>query len=112
VVERHAASKVLSSNKVVVETQKTRAGRDAAGADTRPYRFGEFDILAVSIEASTRDWTQFRYTVANWLLPRPDNPGVMMKFQPVSLATDADWTDRIDIAIEWFFEGKSRTISL
>lgn len=28
-----------------------------------PSYLGEFDILAVSMEASTGDWTQFRYTV-------------------------------------------------
>ena len=44
------AYKRLSGELYVVETQKTRAGTDNDGADTRPYRFGDFDILAVNME--------------------------------------------------------------
>jgi hypothetical protein len=39
----------------VVETQKTRAGtKKTTGSSTRPYRFGEFDILAVAMYPSTQ----------------------------------------------------------
>lgn len=100
----------FSRDKLVAETQKTRAGTDDKGASTRPYRFGEFDILAVSMEATTGDWTQFRYTVANWLLPSPIDPVLMLKFQPVSLAPDDDWTDELSTAIGWFLRGDSRRI--
>ena len=31
------------------------------GLATRPYRFGEFDILAVSMHPSTNDWNRFMY---------------------------------------------------
>jgi hypothetical protein len=38
----------------LVEVQKTRGGIDpATNEDTRPYRFGEFDILAVGTGASS-----------------------------------------------------------
>jgi len=40
----------------VVETQKTRTGKDKKGKDTRPYRFDEFDILAVCLHPSTGKW--------------------------------------------------------
>jgi hypothetical protein len=103
--------KFLSPDKVVVETQKTRAGEGEDGADTRPYRFGEFDLLAVSVEASTGDWTQFRYTVERWLLPRPDDANLLLKFQPISLAPDADWTDHLPTAIEWFLSGEQKRIA-
>lgn len=105
------ASKHFSEQKAVVETQKTRAGTDDKGADTRPYRFGDFDILAVSMEASTSDWTQFRYSVARWLIPRPDDASLLMKFQPVSLEPDADWTNRLDIALEWFLSNEMKRIA-
>ncbi|MBI1370248.1 MAG: hypothetical protein GC162_16560 [Planctomycetes bacterium] len=86
----------------VVETQKTRGGTDSkSGEDTRPYRFGEFDILAVSMEPSTADWSQFRFTVANWLIPRPDNPELIATLQPVSLTANDDWTDSLADAIKW-----------
>ncbi len=100
----------FSEDRLVVETQKTRAGTDEKGASTRPYRFGEFDVLAVSMEASTGDWTQFRYTVANWLLPRPEDASLMLKFQPVSLEPDDDWTDDLDVAIDWFIRGDQKQI--
>jgi len=104
------ALRFLSDTKLVVETQKTRAGENNDGADTRPYRFTEFDILAVSMEASTGDWTQFRYTVARWLIPREGDSKVMLKFQPVSLVPDIDWTDRLLVAIDWFLSGETKTI--
>lgn len=70
----------------VVETQKSRKGADrSSGANTRPYRFGEFDILAVCMEPATGDWSQFRFTVSNWLIPRPGAADLIAVYQPVSL---------------------------
>jgi hypothetical protein len=100
----------FSEHKLVVETQKTRAGTDDRGASTRPYRFGEFDILAVSMEASTGDWTQFRYTVARWLLPHAEDSSLVLKFQPVSLQPDDDWTDDLNAAVDWFIRGEEKQI--
>lgn len=100
----------FSEHKLVVETQKTRAGTDDKGASTRPYRFGEFDILAVSMEASTGDWTQFRYTVERWLLPHPNDSSLLLKFQPVSSQPDDDWTDNLNVAIDWFIGGAKKQI--
>lgn len=96
----------------VVETQKSRrgVGRSSA-ANTRPYRFGDFDILAVSMEPATRDWSQFRFTVANWLIPRPDAAELIAVYQPVSLHPNDDWTDKLATAIEWLQAKRSRTIA-
>ena len=49
-------SRRFSPEMYVVETQRTRGGKTKEGADTRPYRFGEFDILVVAMQASTHDW--------------------------------------------------------
>jgi hypothetical protein len=85
----------------VVETQKTRAGNvPSTGEGTRPYRFGEFDILAVSMEPATNDWTQFRYTLGNWLIPRPTTPTLIAVLQPVSLQPNEDWTDSLTTVVE------------
>lgn len=101
----------LSTELFTVETQRTRGGTDPkTGEDTRPYRFGEFDILAVSVQPSTGDWTQFRYTVANWLLPRPEDSRLILKFQPVSLEPNDDWTDSLETCIKWLMEGIQKTI--
>jgi hypothetical protein len=95
--------KILSPDMFVVETQRTRGGKDPrTGADTRPYRFGEFDLLAVSMHPSTNDWSSFKYTVARWLLPRPDNANLLLKFQPVAKGANDDWTDDLVTCIGWF----------
>ncbi|MGH8337865.1 MAG: hypothetical protein ACRETL_13830 [Gammaproteobacteria bacterium] len=88
----------------VVELQRTRGGTrrarhgagdgDSAGASerTRPYRFGQFDILAVSLGASTGRWSNFIYAPELWLLADPADPALLLKYQPVSASTDSDWT--------------------
>jgi hypothetical protein len=97
----------------VVETQKSRKGTDrTSGASTRPYRFGEFDILAVSMEPATNDWSQFRFTVGNWLIPRPDDASLIAIYQPVSLTPNEDWTDSLVTAIQWWGSRAKRTISV
>lgn len=83
-----------------VEVQKTRSGH-AAGEATRPYRFGDFDILAVNLHPSTGDWNRFMFTPASWLLQRKTSPELIEIFQPVSLTTDAYWTDNVLTCIEW-----------
>lgn len=97
----------------VVETQKSRKGTDrASGASTRPYRFGEFDILAVSMEPATGDWSQFRFTLGNWLIPRPEDKSLIAVYQPVALEPNKDWTDSLATAIEWLGLGQQKTISI
>lgn len=96
----------------VVETQKSRKGTDrTSGANTRPYRFGEFDILAVSMEPATNDWSQFRFTLGNWLIPRPDDASLIAVYQPVSLEPNDEWTDSLATAIEWLRSGQKKTLS-
>ena len=101
-----------SGRKYVVETQRTRGGKDVlTGEATRPYRFGEFDILAVSMHPSTNDWDSFMFTAANWLIPRPAAPTQLEVYQPVSMSPDEDWTDDLLTSIEWFRSGRTKTIA-
>jgi hypothetical protein len=101
----------LSADKFVVETQKTRGGLDKkTNEDTRPYRFGEFDILAVSMHPSTNDWTVFLYTVADWLIPRPDNSDLLLKFQPVPIISNSDWTDNLLECFDWYYSKTDKKI--
>ncbi|MGH9970488.1 MAG: hypothetical protein ACREBG_22230 [Pyrinomonadaceae bacterium] len=95
----------------VVETQRTRTGRDALGGATRPYRFGEFDILAVSMHPSTNDWTTFMYTVGSWLRPRRGAAEQLEVFQPIPMAPNDDWTDELMTCIEWLRTLNPRTIA-
>lgn len=95
----------------VVETQKTRSGKSKKGGSTRPYRFGEFDVIAVSLHPSTGDWTKFRYTVADWLLPRPGKGRSLIQvFQPVPNTANADWFDDYETAVRSFRAGIKKTI--
>jgi hypothetical protein len=101
----------LPADMFAVETQRTRGGRDPqTGADTRPYKFGEFDLLAVSLHPSTNEWSSFTFTVADWLLARPDDPSLMLKFQPVSKVPNELWTDRFEMAVGWLRSGVKRKL--
>uniref|UniRef100_A0A372IKU6 DUF4365 domain-containing protein n=1 Tax=Paracidobacterium acidisoli TaxID=2303751 RepID=A0A372IKU6_9BACT len=112
----------------VVEVQKTRTGERATtttlpGTDTkivttepvtvktRPYSFGDFDILAVNMHPSSGDWKNFRYTLSSWLLPRRDpDPALIEIFQPVSVLPDEVWTDNLAVCLKWFEAGKKNRI--
>jgi hypothetical protein len=94
----------------VVETQRTRGGTDKNGGATRPYRYGEFDILAVALHPSTRDWSQFLYTVERWLIPTPESTNELFKYQPVPREPNEYWTDSLETAIGWFRSGIVRRL--
>jgi hypothetical protein len=93
----------------VVETQKTRAGK-RGDTETRPYRFGDFDILAVSLSPSTRNWDDFVFTVGDWLIPDPKDPGLIFKYQPVPPAPNAEWTSDLIECIAWHRSGIKKQI--
>ena len=103
--------KYLPTDMYVVETQRTRGGIDPqTKQQTRPYRFGEFDILAVSMHPSTNDWSAFRYTVCDWLIPRPEDTKLMLKFQPVAKTPDLNWTDDFNQCVSWLRSGQKKRI--
>lgn len=102
----------VRKGKYVVETQRTRGGKDSVtGMATRPYRFGEFDILAVSMHPSTNDWHTFMYSVGSWLRPRPLAPELLEVFQPIPQTANEDWTDDLSTSIEWLRSGIKKTIA-
>lgn len=107
----------LAPNMYLVELQRSRTGAkpgdnpaEAETQKTRPYRYGEFDLLAVSLQPSTGKWSTFRYTVGNWLLPGP-GLNEIATYQPVTMKENADWTDDINTAIGWFRSGVKKTIA-
>lgn len=104
------ASRRLPQNMYVVETQRTRTGKTASGGQTRPYRFDEFDILAVSMYPSTNDWSEFLYTVAHWLLPRSEDNRLLQVFQPVAFAPNDIWTDHFEICVAWLRSGVKKKV--
>jgi hypothetical protein len=95
----------------VVEVQKTRGGIDLqTNEETRPYRFGEFDVLAVNMHPSTRDWTRFLFTPSNWLVPRSLHTSLIEIFQPVSQLANEYWTDNLETCLEWVAAGLQKRI--
>jgi hypothetical protein len=107
------ALKKYSSNMFVVETQKTRAGKNkTTNEDTRPYRFGEFDILAVSMQPSTGNWSDYMYTVSSWLIPSGKDERHISKFQPIAKTSNDDWTDNFFECVKWLKKDVKKTISM
>lgn len=105
------AYRFLPANMYVVETQKTRKGsHKKTGSSTRPYRFGEFDLLAVAMYPSTQRWDIFMYTVTEWLLPGRTESSELLKFQPVATVPDNDWTDDFHLAVKWLRSGLKKKI--
>ena len=91
----------------VVEVQRTRGGvRD--GVDTRPYRFGDFNILAVCMEPSHGRWNSFHYIPERWLNPRIENATLIEKLQPVALKPDVIWTNDFNEAVRRLRSGQPR----
>lgn len=111
------------SNTYVVEVQKTRTGtkrgrkgpaavvgEEETEIKTRPYQFGEFDILAVNMQPSTKKWSHFLYTVGLWLLPKPKNPTEIETLQPVIASDTNVWTPDIEECINWFLSGEKKKV--
>lgn len=110
----------------VVEVQRTRTGKTkvkqplqgsdtaievttSVSEETRPYRFGDFDILAVNMHPSSGNWRSFRYTLASWLLPRA-NRALIDIMQPVAAVPNELWTDELKTCLSWFELGEERRI--
>jgi hypothetical protein len=83
----------------VVETQRTRSGRGKDGEQTRPYRFEDFDVLAVCMQPCTDDWTCFRFARTVDLLPREDDARCLAVLQPVSLKPNEVWHHSLEVTI-------------
>jgi len=95
----------------VVEVQRTRTGTKA-GVATRPYRFGEFDVLAVCMEPSHGRWNSFLYIPERWLLPRTEDQNLIAVLQPLSLQPDDVWSDDFNETVQRLRSGKARPNSV
>lgn len=84
----------------IVETQKTRSGNDVNQQKTRPYRFGEFEIIAVSMQPYTQRWDRYMFSLQRWLLPAK-NQLELATLQPVSMIPGLFWTNNFETAVDW-----------
>lgn len=99
---RRAGEPMIQGGSYVVEVQRTRGG-ERAGISTRPYRFGEFDLLAVCMWASTGDWHSFLYAPAARLVADPSDKTIIKKFQAVPNYEKGDgdvWAKSLTTALE------------
>ena len=108
---------VIKKDMFVVETQRSRTGTKKVEVEgvvetalTRPYRYGEFDVIAVSLQPSTGDWKRFRYSVGDWLLPGK-KAGDIATLQPVAMKPNEDWTDDFRTVAKWFRGRTKKTIA-
>ena len=102
-VVRNGARYGFGPQVFMTETQKSRSGTDGTdGVDnqTRPYRYGEFDILAVSMQPSTARWDRYMFTVGRWLI-QGRQPNEIATLQPVSMTPNEFWTDDFSTAVDW-----------
>lgn len=121
-MQRSVKKKPLTANKqwntlvswpadhFIVELQKSRKGQKN-GRDTRPYRFGEFDIVAVSLGPARGRWSAFMYTVERWLLHDPAKPDNILTFQPVAPSDNDSWTSDFNMAVAWLRNDQQRKIN-
>lgn len=108
--EKGSAAIYKSTGMFKVETQKTRTGKKQ-GKKTRPYRVGDFDLLAVNMRASCGDWTRFLFVPASALLVKPDAEDEFQTMQPVPPEPDEYWSDDINVALKRLVEGVEGTIN-
>jgi len=106
--------KVLPNGYYAVEVQRTRTGlreiksKDEEGKETviseetRPYRHGQFDILAVNLYPSTGNWSNFMYTLSRWLVVNPKDKSKIKVMQPIPKEANNDWTDDFETCVTWF----------
>lgn len=96
----------------IAEAQKTRSGTARTAAEglsaeatantsTRPYRYGEFDILSVCLHPSTGDWKRFMHTPAKLLVPSVRDGALIATMQPVPTSRAFAWTDDLAECIKW-----------
>lgn len=96
---REAGQPMLRRGQHVVEVQRTRTG-NKNGESTRPYRFTEFDLLAVAMQASTGSWHSFMYVPTKNLTPKRDKPEEIETFQSVpEFGDDGVWTSDLLTAL-------------
>ena len=83
----------------VVEVQKTRSG-EKNGEKTRPYRFVDFDLIAVCMYPSSGEWTRFCYAPVKSLKSRKENSDLIeiMQLIPKSLGGQG-WTKDLSAAL-------------
>lgn len=95
----------------VVEVQKTRSG-EKYGEKTRPYRFADFDLLAVCMYPSSGDWTKFAYCASQMLEARPDANTLVEIFQliPKKLPSSA-WSASLVETLELCRTSRGRGIA-
>lgn len=98
---KQAGQPMLKNGLHVVEVQRTRTGKSKDGTATRPYRFGEFDLLAVCLQASSDNWHSFMYVPAKSLAAKPLAKDQIATMQIIpEYGDNGVWTNDLNTALE------------
>ena len=92
---KRALKSLPAGRYAVAEVWRTRSGKDKDGEKTRPYRFDEFDLLAVSLHPATGEWREFAFIPAAGLQAWPNDATRIGRYQPVSLDGSAGWRSHL-----------------
>jgi hypothetical protein len=65
------------------------------------FSFNDFDLLAVNLQVATRQWIDFRFTLARWLAARADHSFLIAHEQPVPLEASHAWTGDLSLCVKW-----------
>lgn len=71
------------------------------GVSTRTYSFGDFDVLAVSIQPLTRGWSDFRYSLARTLTASREHATLIARTQEVPTTRSRFWTSHLSACLDW-----------
>ena len=63
------------------------------------------------MQPSTQDWSKYMYTVGRCLISDDRESGKILKFQPIPMTPNEDWTDDFETCIDWFRSEGNKTIS-
>ena len=100
-------SQVRAKGATGIAVGGARRAAPAELAREKSYTFGEFDILAVNIQAATYRWTDFRYTLSSQLQPHPAHPSFINVIQSVPLMSNEEWTEDLSVCLEWYAHANS-----
>jgi hypothetical protein len=87
--------------RLVTNAGKTRAAGEAHAPGAQGWSTSEFDVLAVSLQPLTRQWSDFTYKLAGALKPSASNAALVENLQPVSLDASRGWTNDLLTCLGW-----------
>jgi hypothetical protein len=87
--------------RVVKSTGEMKTAEAPSWQGERGWSLADFEVLAVSLQPLTRQWSDFRYTLSGWLMPSRSNTAFVENLQTVSLDASGGWTNDLLTSLAW-----------